>query len=104
MQDELRGGHRLVRKPGLLNRIDEPHQFLSSMGYGYIVMLTLCSFFFCKVGGKGGVPNANVLGGVVKCKAQVSGTQLLHVGVAVVEMPRLVGGRRKAGVSQNLVG
>lgn len=48
MQDELRGGHRLVRKPGLLNRIDEPHQFLSSMGYGYIVMLTLCSFFFAR--------------------------------------------------------
>lgn len=44
MQDELRRGHRLVRKPGLLHRIDEPHQFLSGMGYGYIVMLTLCSF------------------------------------------------------------
>ena len=38
--------------------------------------------------------NTDVLGSVVNGKAQVSGASLLHAGVAVVELPRLVGKER----------
>ena len=103
MQDELRSIYRMVRKPGLLHSVDKPYQFLGGMGDGHIVVFTLSSFFG-KVGGKGGIPNADVLGGVVKSKTQVSRAPLFHVGVAVVELSRLVGGGGQAGVSQNLVG
>lgn len=62
MQDELRSYYRLVRKPRPLHSVDKQHQFLGGMGDVHIVVLTLCSFF-SKVGGEGGVPNADVLGG-----------------------------------------
>ena len=102
-RSKLSGCEWLVRLPRLLHSVDEPHQLLLGMGQGHIVMLAF-STFLGEVGGKGRVPAADVLRGVVDGIAQVSGSTLLHMGIAVVELPRLVGRRRKAGVSQNLVG
>ena len=61
-------------------------------------MLAL-SPFLGKVGSKGRVPMADVLGSVVERIAQIPGASFLHVGVAVFELPGLVsrGGHPRIG-------
>lgn len=44
-----------------------------------------------KIGGKGGVPMANVLGSVVEGVAQIPGATFLHVRLAVFKLSGLVG-------------
>lgn len=72
------------------------------MGNGNIVVLALGSLL-SEIGGKGCIPNADELGGVEDGIAQVSGASLLHMGIAVCELPGLVGGWRKTSVGQHLI-
>ena len=65
-------------------------------------MLAL-SPFLGKVGSKGRVPMADVLGSVVERIAQIPGASFLHVGVAVFELPGLVSRGRHSGISQQFV-
>lgn len=80
----------MVRLSGFLQSVDEAHQFLGGMGYGHIVMLALSSLLG-KICSKAGISKADVLGGVEDGIAQVSGPSFFHVGIAVVELPGLVG-------------
>ena len=91
-----------VRLPGFFQSEDKPHQLLGGVGYGDVVMLAL-SPFFGKVGSKGRVPMADVLGSVVECIAQIPGASFLHVGIAVFDPSGLVGRRRHPRVGQQLV-
>ena len=62
-------------------------------------MLTL-SPFFGKVGSKGRIPEANVLGSIVEGVAQIPGTAFLHVRIAIFKLSGLVGGGRHPRVGQ----
>lgn len=72
------------------------------MGESHIVVLAF-SHLFGKVGSESRIPVADIFGGIVEGVAQVSGATLLHMGIAVVELPGLVSRGRKAGKGQELV-
>lgn len=74
----LRGRRRPVWQSRFFHGIDEPHELFSSVRDGNIVMLALRSLL-SKIGGEGRIPMADVLCGVVKGVAKVSGTALFHV-------------------------
>ena len=61
------------------------------------------SSFLSEVMGKSWVPLANILGRIVKGIAQISGTPLFHVRIAILELAGLVSGWRHAGIGQQLV-
>ena len=73
------------------------------MGNGDIVVLTFCPLL-SKIGGEGCIPVADVLSGIEKCVAEATGTAFLHMGIGIVQLAGLVSRRRKAGVSQELIG
>ena len=102
MAIEGKSGRRTIWLPGFLQRKDKPHQLLGGMGYGDVVVLALGPLL-SKVGGKNRVPETDILGCVVKGVAKVPGTALLHVWVAVLELPGLVDGGGHSGVGQQLV-
>ena len=52
-------------------------------------MLALSSFLG-EVSSKARLPKADILGRVIESETQVSGTSFLHVGVAVMHLPRLI--------------
>lgn len=79
----------MVRLSGFLQGIDEANQLLSRVRDCHVVVLALGSLLG-EVSMESWVSMANVLGGVVESKTQVSGAPLLHMGVAVVELARLV--------------
>ena len=62
------------------------------------------SSFLGEVYGKGGVPEADVFGGVIEGVTKITGASLLHVGIAVFELPGLVSRWGHPSVSQQLVG
>ena len=57
-----------------------------------------------KVSGKGGAPAADILVSVIECVAQMAGTTLFYVRIAVFELPGLVGRGRHPSIGQQLVG
>ena len=69
----------------LLQSENEAHQFLGCVGDRNIVVLSFCPFFG-KVGGKGGVPQTDILGGVVNGVAKVSRASFFHVRIAILEL------------------
>lgn len=64
-----------------------------------IVVFALCSFL-SEVMGKSWVPLANILGRIVKGIAQISRAALLHVGIAILDLPGLVNRGRHPGIGQ----
>lgn len=89
--------------PRLLQSENEAHQLLGYVGDRNIVMLSFCPFLG-KVGGKGGVPQTDILGGVVNGIAQVSRASFFHVRIAILELSGLVGRGRESGIGKQLVG
>ena len=86
----LSGACRSVWLLCFLHGVDQPDELLGSMGYGNVIVLTF-SPLLGKVGGKGWIMDTDILGGVENGIAQVSGASFLHVGIAVGQLPRLVG-------------
>ena len=97
---ELR--RRVVRLTGALQGKDEAHQFLGGVGDGDIVMLAF-SPLFCQISGEGSIPMADVLCGVVERVAKVTGAAFLHVRIGVIQLARLVSGRGKACIGEDLI-
>ena len=58
---------------------------------------------FGKIGSKGRIPMADAFGRVVEGIAQIPRATFLHVRIAVLKLPGLVGRRRHPGISQQLV-
>ena len=69
----------------------------SSVGKGNVVMFTFCSFFG-EISSKSWIPVTDILGCVEKGIAQISGTPLFHVRIAILELAGLVSGWRHAGI------
>ena len=69
---------------------------------GNIVVFTLRSLLG-EICGKGGIPQADIFGGIEDGVAQVSGASFLHMGIAVFELAGLVGRWRKPGVGQQFI-
>ena len=65
-------------------------------------MLALGSFFG-EVSSKGRIPVADVFSGIVKGVSQIPGASFLHVGVAVFELPGLVGRGGHPRIGQQFV-
>lgn len=97
---ELR--RRVVRLTGALQGKDEAHQFLGGVGDGDIVMLAFRPLFR-QISGEGSIPMADVLCGVVERIAKVTGATFLHVRIGVVQFARLVSGRGKACIGEDLI-
>ena len=97
---ELR--RRVVRLTGTLQGKDEAHQFLGGVGDGDIVMLAF-SPLFCQISGEGGIPMADVFCGVVERVAKVTGAAFLHACIGVIQLARLVSGRGKVCIGEDLI-
>lgn len=72
------------------------------MRNGDVVVLALGPFLG-KISGKISVPVADILGRIEKCIAQVPGTALFHVRIAIFKLAGLVSRGRHPGISQQLV-
>ena len=73
------------------------------MGNGDVVVFSFRTLLG-KIGSEGVIPDADVLGGIEKSVAEVTGTAFLHVRVGIVQLAGLVSRRRKSGIGQKLVG
>ena len=92
-----------VREFGFFQSVDEAHRPLGRVRDSHVVVLALCRLLG-KAGGKGGVPETNILGGVVEGKAQISAATLLHVSIAIGKLLGLVcrgRGKRSEGYPPN---
>ena len=69
---------------------------------GDIVVLTFRTLLG-KIGGKGWIPMADIFGSIEDSVAEISGAALFHAGIAIIDPPGLVSGRRKASISQQLI-
>ena len=74
---------------GLHESKDDTDKLLGGMGNGNIVVFSFRPFLG-KVSCKGGIPVADELRGVEQCIAEVTGTTLLHVGISIGQLARLV--------------
>lgn len=79
--------------------VDCAHQLLCSVWDCNVVMFAL-THLFRKVSGKALIPFAHKLCCVKQSVAKVSGAAFLHVGIAGLQLPWLIGRRRHACVSQ----
>ena len=70
---------------------------------GDIVVLTFRTLLG-KIGGKGWIPMADIFSSIEDGVAELSGTALFHAGIAIIDLSGLVGGRREASISQQLIG
>ena len=73
------------------------------MGNSDILVLTFRTFLG-KICIESIIPDADVLGGIEKSVAEVTGTSFLRVRLSIIELAGLVGGWRKTSVCQELVG
>ena len=90
LKREQRSGRRQVSLPGFLESEDQANKFLGGMGNSNVVVFTFCPFLG-KIGSESMIPDADVLGGIEKGIAEVTGTALLHVWIGIVQLTGLVG-------------
>ena len=60
------------------------------MGNGDVVVFSFRTLLG-KIGGESVIPDADVLGGIEKSVAEVTGTAFLHVLIGIVQLTGLVG-------------
>ena len=82
--------------------VNNPHEFLGSVGDGNIVVLSFGSLLG-QVSGKGRIPETDVFRGIEEGVAKVAGAAFLHVrvGAGKGQLSRFVGRWRKSGILYN---
>ena len=65
---------------GFLQGVDDPHELLSGMRDGNVVVLAL-SALLGEIGSKGRVPVTDILGSVEDSEAKITRASLLHMSI-----------------------